>query len=151
MLGSTGCCGVCDGPNVTAHDFIAYNRQYNAQVMTCGDVACGACPPPLGEGATKYIVPTCVQGQCVVQDLRTSNATACKAASDCQVRAGSGCCPSCENVDLISVRKDGSFEDLVCGSQRPPCAACMPNINAVPSCEADGHCGIQYVMGGVAP
>jgi len=144
-----GCCGVCDGPGVTAHDFIAYNKQYAAQVMPCGNlgIACGACELPApGEGTIKYFVPNCVQGQCVVEDLRTSAVTACKTTADCQLRNGNGCCPACNVDEPIAVRHDGSFENLVCGNLRPPCAACMPNANAVALCGPDQHCQVAYAV-----
>jgi Kunitz/Bovine pancreatic trypsin inhibitor domain len=145
-----GCCGVCDGPNVTAHDFISYNKQYAAQVTPCAnvDIACGACPPTApGQGSMKYFVPNCVQGQCVVEDLRTSAVTACKSNSECQLRNGNGCCPAC-NIDApIAVRNDGSFENLVCGNLRPPCAACMPASNgAIAVCGQSGHCEVEYAV-----
>ena len=147
LIGS-GCCGVCDSPNVTAHDFIAVNKANAPQVTPCaGDVACGACPPSDGQGTLIDFVPNCVQGQCVVEDLRTSAVTACKTAQDCRVRSGNGCCPSCNAGQLISVRTDGSFEKLVCGNQQPPCAACFPEPDAIAVCGADQHCDVAYLAG----
>jgi hypothetical protein len=147
VLASQGCCGVCDSPNVTAHDFIAYNRQYSADIMTCpGGVACGACAEPPGQGTLKYFVPNCVQGQCVVEDLRTSPVTACKATSDCRLRNGNGCCQACNVDEPIAVRNDGSFEKLVCGNELPPCAACQPVPSAVAVCGATGHCEVEYAI-----
>jgi Kunitz/Bovine pancreatic trypsin inhibitor domain len=153
-LVGTGCCGVCDGPGITAHDFVAYNKQYAAQVTPCAnvDIACGACPPSApDQGTLKYFVPNCVQAQCVVEDLRTSSVTACSEPQDCQVRSGNGCCPSCAGDQLIGVRSDGSFENLVCGNLRPPCAACLPAPNAIAVCGASGHCEIEYAIAGNAP
>ncbi|HVY30009.1 MAG TPA: BPTI/Kunitz-type proteinase inhibitor domain-containing protein [Polyangiaceae bacterium] len=156
-LAGNGCCGVCDSPNVTQHDFISYNKAYVGKVSTCaGDVACGACPPPDANGTLKYFVPDCVQGQCAVDDLRTSTVTACKTDQDCTLRTGHGCCPSCNPAETIAVRNDGSFEDLVCGGIRPPCAACLPvpDDNAVAVCGANGHCQVAYVApaaGGATP
>lgn len=153
MLAGSGCCGVCDSPSVTAHDFISYNKAFASKVSTCaGDVACGACPPPEADGALKYFVPDCVQNQCAVADLRTSAVTACKTDMDCRLRTGHGCCPSCNPSELLAVRNDGSFEKLVCGDQLPPCAACLPVpndpgavSNAVAVCGATGHCEVAYV------
>ncbi|HYQ14348.1 MAG TPA: hypothetical protein VEQ58_01280, partial [Polyangiaceae bacterium] len=133
-----GCCGVCDGANVTAHDFIAYNRAYEKQVKTCGEVACEPCPDSLGEETVKYFLPNCVAGQCVVEDLRTSDLTACELDSDCRARAGNGCCPGCGSKDLLGVRSDQSFEDFVC-AEPMPCPQCAPPPwKAV--CGALGHC-----------
>lgn len=148
MLASPGCCGVCDSPNVTAHDFIAYNRKYANQGLTCaGDVACGACPPPEGEGASKFFVPNCVQQQCVVEDVRTSPLSACKTDMDCRLRVGKGCCPGCNGQELIAVRSDGSFDKQVCGDLALPCDDCeaKPDPSAVAICGPDQHCLVAYV------
>jgi hypothetical protein len=150
VLGETGCCGVCDGPNVSKHDFIAYNKANEAKVVTCGsgDVACGACPNPEGQTTRQFFIPNCVNGECVVDDLRESDVTACKSPSDCKLRNGTACCEGCSIGNLVSVRKDGSFEKLVCGDEITPCLACVPPLpsDAVATCEPDGHCGITYLL-----
>jgi len=149
VVASVGCCGVCDGPDVSRRDLIAYNRQYQGQVSTCdaGDVACGACPEPVpGQGTLMYFVPNCVQGQCVVEDIRTSPVTACEDASECRLRNGTGCCEGCGGESVVSVRNDGSFEELVCGGVPQPCPACiaLPPDDRVAVC-TEGRCGIEYL------
>jgi len=118
------------------------------KASTCGaGVACAACPPTVGGGTYKYFVPDCVQGRCVVADLRTSAVTSCKTAMDCKLRNGSGCCPSCNAADLLSVRNDGSFEELVCGDSPVPCLACLPpDSGATPICGSDHHCAVSEPM-----
>lgn len=157
VVTGTGCCGICDSAGITAHDLIAYNRQYAGQLQ-CGlaldvaaggtgssgaaaPVACAPCPlPPAGQGTLKYFVPDCVAGQCQVVDLRTSPVTACQTSSDCKVRNGTGCCEGCTAGDPFAVSKNGSFEKLVCGGD-VGCPACVPApTNAVPYCNAQGHC-----------
>lgn len=143
VLGSPGCCSACDGPSITGHDFIAYNPKHRAEVVTCGDVACGACPEPEGERTYKYFIPNCVAGRCVVQDIRQTPFTECAADTDCMLRHGSGCCQGCGggSDDVISVRNDGSFEKLVCEAPTP-CLACVPaEIEKRPVC-SDGRCGV---------
>jgi hypothetical protein len=159
VVTGTGCCGICDSAGITAHDLIAYNRQYTS-LLQCGfaldiaaggsasagaaaPVACAPCPlPPAGQGTLKYFVPDCVAGQCVVEDLRTSPVTACTTSAECKVRRGTGCCESCDNGDLIGTRNDGSFEKLVCGGAPTPCAACLPGTTgAQPYC-ANGRCEV---------
>jgi Kunitz/Bovine pancreatic trypsin inhibitor domain len=147
VLAAVGCCGVCDGPSVSAHDFVAYNRQYADKVSSCGlrDVACGACPNPEGESTRKYFVPNCVNGECVVEDIRESDVTACSISDDCQLRHGTGCCESCGYDDLIAIRNDGSLEKLVCGDVIPPCLPCERLIgDATATCDANGHCGLVH-------
>lgn len=150
MLAANGCCGVCDRPGVTAHDFRAYNKKYAQQASACpnADVACGPCPQPEGDGASKYFVPNCVNDECVVEDIRTSDVTACTSANDCKLRSGTGCCEGCGSQnDFVSVRNDGSLEKLVCGDIQPPCDACvvLPPSGAIPDCNR-GHCGIVYLL-----
>lgn len=151
ILDSTGCCGVCDSDQVAAENFIAYNRKYAANVRTCGDVACGACPPPPVAGTLKNFFANCVKGQCVVQDLRTLAETACKKASECRVRRGTGCCPGCNEEPAVAVRGDGSFERLVCGDTAVDCEACASEPLAVPVCGEDGHCQAATLMPGGTP
>jgi hypothetical protein len=157
MITGTGCCGICDGPMISAHDLIAYNKQY-AGLLQCGialdmagdaagaaaPVACAPCPSPPGTGTLQYFVPDCVQGQCEVVDLRTSPVTACTTSNDCTVRHGTGCCEGCDNSNLFSVRNDGSFAKLVCGDGPIACPACAPPApDAVPVCN-DGRCSLAY-------
>lgn len=153
VVGSTGCCGICDGPDVRARDLTAYNKAHQADVSTCGgaDIACAPCPPLApNEGSLKYFVADCVQGQCAVVDLRTSELTACETAQDCRLRNGTQCCESCApGYDVVAVRTDGSFEKLVCGSEPTACAACLPAppLDAAATC-VEGHCIVDYLVAG---
>ncbi len=148
-LGSAGCCGVCNGSGVSAHDFIAYNRQHAQEVNPCagGNVACGACPPAdPAQNTRQFFVPDCVRGECVVDDVREADVTACKTDGDCRLRSGTGCCEGCGTDELLAVRNDGSFEKLVCGEFIPPCDPCdvAPPPNAVAVCNPAGHCSVAY-------
>lgn len=152
VVTTTGCCGICDGPEINVRDLIAHNRAFAGQVSTCGadgDVACAPCPVPLpGQGSLKYFVPDCVQGQCAVVDLRTSEYTACETAQDCRLRNGTSCCETCgATSEVVAVRNDGSFEKLVCGSEPMPCLACepVPPPNAAAAC-LEGHCSVVYAV-----
>lgn len=163
LVTGVGCCGICDGPNITAHDLIAYNREY-AGFLQCGvpfgvagnaaepgvaaPIACAPCPAPLpGQGTLQYFVPDCLAGQCAVTDLRTSPVTACKSNEECKLRYGLGCCEGCGPGDVAAVRNDGSFEQLVCGSGDVACDACAPQpIDAVAYCGAEGHCEVGFFV-----
>jgi hypothetical protein len=153
VVSSTGCCGICDGPGIRARELTAYNKAYHADVSTCGDtdVACGPCPQPAPhEGSVRYFVADCVQGQCAVVDLRTSELTACETAQDCRLRNGTQCCEGCApGNDLVAVRNDGSFERAVCGNGPYTCAACLPAPppGAAATC-VEGHCTVDYVVAG---
>jgi len=149
MLVPPGCCGVCDGPSISKHDFLAYNKLYEGTVSTCGNgnVACGACPIAEPSIATlKFFVPNCVNGECVVEDIRESDVTACTTSEDCQLRAGTGCCESCDPGDVVAIRNDGTLDKLVCGDVIPPCLPCEPALNtgAVALCR-NGHCAMAFV------
>lgn len=154
LVTGAGCCGVCDGPSLTKHDLLAYNRQY-AGPLLCGvvldtlpppgssdPIACEPCPS-IGGGNLRYFVPDCVQNQCVVLDLRESSLTSCKTSSDCMLRYGTGCCQSCDPGDLISLRSDANLEQRVCANGVQPCAACLPQSNgAQANCNPNGHCEV---------
>jgi hypothetical protein len=129
-IGAVGCCGNCDGPALTKHDFIAFAERFRDEVYrTCQliDIACGACPPPNGEGTLKYLISDCVAGGCVVHDIRESAVTECKTSEDCSVRYGTDCCSSCSATDVVAIANNGLLADLVCGDVPQPCPACFPN------------------------
>lgn len=142
-----GCCGACDGPNITKHDLIAFNVNSGAG-FSCPDIECAPCAvPEPGYGTLSNFIADCVNQQCTVVDIRETSLTACKADTDCRVRNGNRCCESCGGFDLIAVRSDGSFEERVCGSELIGCAACVPNVapNVTARCEPGGHCGLAVV------
>lgn len=171
-IGSISCCGVCDGPGVSANQLQAYNKAYAGQYL-CGialDTApapganigypggagpgapiqmCPPCAAPApGQGTLKYFVPDCVRGQCVVADLRTSPSNACMSNQECKLRNGTSCCEGCGGADqYVGVRNDGSFEKNACGNEPYACPACLPEppVNVWPYCNA-GHCDVAYGM-----
>lgn len=151
VVAGGGCCGLCPSSNITAHDLTAYNRAYEAEVSQCGtaDIACAACAPVAGN-TLPYFVPNCVRGECVVEDIRTSSATACQDASECRLRYGSNCCEGCGGAsNLIAVRNDGTFEELVCSGEPQACPACAPQ--PLPGAQAScisGHCEVVYLLTG---
>lgn len=147
VLLPSGCCGPCDNPNFSAHDLVTYNSAHLGEIDTCygDDVQCERCLDD-PNGALKFFVPDCVQGQCAVMDLRTSDLTACDTDKDCRLRLGSQCCEGCgEGTNLIAVRNDGSFEKQVCGATLPPCLPCVGTYpeSAVATCQ-QGHCTVAY-------
>ena len=168
VVTGASCCAVCDGPELAAHDLIAYNKQYGIG-LACGGggpvpggtgntapgiglpILCPACPAPApGTGTRKNFLPDCVQGQCVVEDLRTSAISACKVDADCRLRNGTSCCEACTTDDLVAVRRDGSFEKLVCGAEPVACEACAPSTpaSAIATCGPAGHCVVTYGLSG---
>jgi hypothetical protein len=163
LVTGTGCCGICDSPGITAHDLIAYNQQYGG-LPTCGGVAFDAeapanpgpgmapiaCPPcqPAPDGALRHFIPTCVQGECGVEDLRTSPTTSCQTDMDCRLRNGTACCEGCTPQNVIAVRNDGSFEKLACGNGPQACPDCaaIPPADAMAKC-IEGRCTVAYFAG----
>jgi hypothetical protein len=135
----------------------AYNKKYAGQLQQCAleapgaappdDIACAPClPSPNDSGTLKYFVPNCVQGQCVVEDIRTSPVSACKLDEECYVRNGNSCCGSCSKQS-IALSKNGAFEELVCGDTQPSCDACAPPLNADTAvCGRTGHCELQLAL-----
>ena len=157
VLGIPGCCGVCDGPDVTADDFLAYNARYEAQVrmQQCErNPTCGSCPPiEPRTNARPYFVPNCVRGECVVEDIRESDVTACETSEDCRMRNGTACCQGCGHGDVVAVRRDGSLEKLVCGELAPTCLDCvaLPPDGAEAQCSAQGRCVVRYLQAEQTP
>jgi hypothetical protein len=157
MITGVSCCGICDSPDLTERSLLAHNKKYVGQVQQCAfaaegaappeDIACAPCPALLGDtGSLKYFVPNCVQGQCVVEDIRSSSVSACAADADCYVRNGNSCCGSCSQQS-IALSKNGGFETLVCGGEQPPCDACIiaPNSD-IAVCGASGHCEVRVAI-----
>lgn len=143
VIAGDGCCGVCDTPGIGARNLLSYNKKYTGQVQQCALAAEGALPRDDDSGSLKYFVPNCVQGQCVVEDIRTSTVSACETDQDCFIRNGNGCCESCSPKRSIAISASGGFNQLVCGGLQPSCPACTvapPNETAV--CGQSGHCEI---------
>jgi hypothetical protein len=159
VVTSSGCCGVCDGPSVRLHDLIAYNRSRPGMAACSfareapaprpnpgpGDpISCAPCPSATN-GTLRYFVPDCVQGQCIVTDLRQSPLTACSRSDECKLRRGASCCESCSAGDLIAIRSDVSLEELVCGDGLIGCDPCAAEpVQAAAYCGDDGHCQVTY-------
>lgn len=152
VITGNGCCGVCDGPELTAHDVIAYNPKYQQQLL-CNFVrgasapardvpACAPCPPATG-GVMRYFIPECVSGQCGVIDLRQTSLLTCQSDDDCTLRSGTSCCPSCSGDDPIAIRKDADLQKLVCDGAPVPCPACLPNTGFARAVCASGKCAVD--------
>jgi hypothetical protein len=164
VVTGSGCCGICDSPDIKARDLIAYNKQYAQNLWFCGgtgsgaegaappgDIACAPCLPPDGDnGSLKYFVPNCVQGACVVEDIRTSSVSLCKTGQDCIVRSGNGCCAGCGEPRAIAINNSGAFEQLVCGDEPPGCPECEPAASdAGAQCNPmTNHCELAYSLVG---
>lgn len=159
IITGSSCCGICDSPDLQARDLIAFNRQYAPSLFSCvdsgagaapPDIACTPCPTLAGDtGSLKYFVPNCVQGACVVEDVRTSALSACKSEQDCTLRNGNGCCESCGPSQAIAISNHGGFNELVCGDNPPPCLDCEPTLpGAVAQCNPmTNHCEVVYALG----
>jgi hypothetical protein len=144
-LGPAGCCGECDGPNVGAHSLIAYARRYEAEVRSgCGDVACGGCSELPGfDGQLKYFVPDCVDHQCIVLDIRTSEITACADDQQCIVRHGTSCCPACDSNQRVAISRLDLLQAHVCSADSNDCPTIGCNLpeGSAAHC-VEGHCAL---------
>jgi hypothetical protein len=158
MITGTECCGICDAPGISARRLMAFNKKYAGQLQQCafaaegaappGDIACEPCLPLADDtGSLKYFVPNCVQGQCVVEDIRRSAVSACSTDQACVIRNGNGCCESCGTKQSIAVSVSGGLNRIVCGNLQPPCAACAAApSNEIAVCGVTGHCEVQPVI-----
>jgi hypothetical protein len=153
-----GCCGICDAPDIKAHDLVAYNKKYASNLILCdgpsgagaappGDIACGPCPSLDGDtGSLKYFVPNCVQGACVVEDIRVSPLSLCKTEQDCTLRNGNSCCQACGVSQTIAISNHAAFNQLVCGDTPQGCPDCVPGpTTGVAYCNPmTNHCQVAY-------
>ncbi|HXK16267.1 MAG TPA: BPTI/Kunitz-type proteinase inhibitor domain-containing protein [Polyangiaceae bacterium] len=72
-LTGVACCGLCAGTELQLTDLLAYNGQHAAEVTHCAGEGsqCPVCSPPEpGQGSLEFFAPDCVQGKCIVVDLR---------------------------------------------------------------------------------
>lgn len=117
-----GCCGQCEP--LAAERLYAINSKHAAEEYDamCPDVPpCIACPDLDSREATrKYFVPQCSAGQCTVVDIRTTSLTECQVPSDCQLRDGTGCCPTCQS-QFVAANGAADF----CPEGHEPCGLCI--------------------------
>jgi len=145
-------CGIL-GP---ATNFTAINSAYRTQFnYHCATVDCAGCPPMRAPGPNEpyyYLVATCQRppesadnapGRCVVVDLQKTEITACKSASDCNLRSGTACCSGCNGHPVaLNGNQNGALSDLVCPSEPIGCPACAPIFDGYAATCADGRCSV---------
>lgn len=150
-------CGIL-GP---AENFTAINSANRAQFNTsCAAVDCAAsCPPmraPEPNDPYFYLVATCQRppdananapGRCVVVDLRKTEITACKSASDCSLRSGTNCCSGCNGMPVaLNGNQGGALSDLVCPSEPVGCPACAPIFEGYAATCTDRRCSVVQML-----
>lgn len=158
LQSGTGCCYICDSPDLTAQNLIAVNVAYAVKPCsltvkllplpiggTASDIAlpnpCSPCQPT-GDGALHNFFANCVMNRCVVEDVRQSAVSSCMSDQDCVLRHGTTCCETCNDQDLVAVRNDGSLSKIACSAGPVPCPSCAPappTASAV--CQQD-HCAV---------
>jgi len=138
------CCSCGTGP---VSNYTAINSKYDALYNgRCGTVDCVGCPPTAFDpnDATFYYVPTCQAGHCAVVDLRTTDITACSAATDCSLRAGTACCPGCSGAPVaLNTKNAPKLSTLVCGSEPTGCLACLPDFSDYSVACSGGRCSVE--------
>ncbi len=134
VLTHYGCCDVCGTPElehlaaVKSDEVAAFHQEQCPVPEACPD--CINCP-------NGYLFAECNGPSCAAYDLRDLGYTACSDNSDCLLRAGSGCCESCSEIDpycgeLIAISTSGASQlaDRMCprdGATCPPCAPIYPD------------------------
>jgi len=143
-------CGVgCEPIAITA--YVAVNQAsvaaYQASLpkLACPQAVCGPVAP-FELTAPNYFAD-CVQGQCSVIDLRTTDYTACSSIADCYIRSGTTCC-GCSSGSWIALSNKASVETLFCGPSVACTADCavvtQPPIKAI--CAMNGHCAVTSLV-----
>lgn len=144
-----GCCGHCDP--VKATDLVASNVQRVNDVRDCpGGVACGACPDvPELERTRQYFYTKCNIGRCELVDVRETAAVKCVADENCHLRAGSGCCESCQGLGLVSLSSTQYLQEMC---QNVGCDACAPNIpvDYRAACDDQQRCVVTEASAGAS-
>ena len=149
LLAAT-CCGGCD--QATDQSLVAVNRsavEAYAHVKGCDAVDCAPCPP-VGEPerTRQNFVAACQQGLCSVVDIRSTDLTACKLASDCRLRDGAECCEGCDGQGIVAVNRsaDADLAKLVCSVPPQGCPPCVPPplTGLRESCMA-GRCNVGFL------
>jgi len=130
MVSAWACCGGCEP--VAISDLVGLRADagddYHA-LRGCSELDCGACVEvPPAERSRRYYYAPCVEGQCGLSDLRTSSLTACNTPSDCVLRCGTGCCPSCDPGSVVALRADVDQTAAFCGGAPGECDACACEI-----------------------
>ena len=143
-----GCCSCGSGP---LSSYIALNA-IGIRGLSCGTVACAPCGPttaPDPNDPALYYLATCQAGRCAVVDLRATDVTACQVASDCSLRAGTGCCGGCGGGLPVAINssQEPALEQEVCGNEPTACNGCAPVFSGYDATCSDGRCSVELAVG----
>jgi hypothetical protein len=153
-----GCCSCGTGP---VSSYTAINSMFASQYESHCDAVDCACPPIAfnPNNPVDYYVALCqpstgpdlpnsgvaIGGHCVVVDLEATDITACKTASDCSLRGGTGCCSACGGTPIaINSSKELELSSEVCGDVPQACAACAPLFSGFDATCNAGRCNVGF-------
>jgi hypothetical protein len=144
-LALPGCCEPCGVPQ--ASDYTGVNLMetdaYHKYVCPMPT----PCPGCVG-GLNPNLFAYCSAGKCTPADITTNEVSECAVDSDCHLRAGTGCCEACGNIDTtqvvaVSSKAPQPFESLVCAPMMG-CPGCIPSFPANLSAVCNmGHCAVK--------
>ncbi len=140
------CCGSCGVPSRGDAQAVRKDQAAAVSQAACGeDFGCPACAAP----PDPTLLATCRAGQCTLVDLQQDPITECVTGDDCRIRTDT-CCECGGPTDeghLIAIRKDQSFESLVC-DPNTACDDCVPDYGNTPGfVQAEcikGHCQASW-------
>lgn len=141
---SAGCCRACEPAK--REELRAIPIAY-ADVETCPDVACGACPPYDGEPERPYYGATCTNQRCELMDVRDTELGTCAADGDCRLRRGLECCECGGDGPWVAISNQPlAVANLLCGAPLACDQTCdrSPPEDLRASCVA-GRCLISKV------
>jgi hypothetical protein len=130
QLAFLGCCGICEPMSLESYSGV--NQIYLAALEQesdahCSGVLCGACEA--GDPVSQNYGVTCEENQCVPYDVRQEEElSSCTDDNGCVLRAGLGCCPSCNEESIVALNVAADLSEILCDGQNLPCAACEPQI-----------------------
>jgi hypothetical protein len=140
-------CGLGCGP-IRLSDFRAINEKNAGEFRTSrppDPCAPSACEVSFDMNVPNYVA-ICQQGQCAAIDIRESWLSLCTTSTDCVMRAGTGCCPTCNNQELVAFNRDAGLLQATCPGGPGSCgnAGCTTDgAGSIPICR-DGHCKVLW-------
>lgn len=111
-------------------------------------VICNSCVAQPETQTRHYFVPRCRSHECVVTDIRETDAVSCRHDSDCRLRGGANCCASCVAAGEPVAVSVSEGDRALCPDGPLPCPApCLHDDTTGLSATCDaGRCTVNYAV-----
>ncbi len=141
VVRSAACCGECEP--VKAEDLRALNRNY-ADLDTCAGVPCRACAGYDSDSERRYYGARCMNQQCQLFDVRSTEIARCESDGDCVLREGLECCECASAGPWVAISTQTILALNFLGCAPGTCPVCdhTPSGDLRASC-VDGRCVVS--------